>query len=145
VEEERGWDPWDALAENPDVELRFHPAAGAAGGAIYARKNGKPYIVMAPGQHRHERNESCGHEVVHHELDLVWTDDTPDELVDKGEQLVADTVAERMVPLDRMMTFVRWRLAAGEAVTVHDVAVQFDVSDEMAAEAIALAKRRGVA
>lgn len=93
--------------------------------------NGLRTIVLDPRLDRVTRNAVLAHELVHDEFDLLWPPGTPCGLVEKGERFVRAVTAERLVPDEELLPFVRQRESV-QMVRALDVAEEFEVPIDVA-------------
>lgn len=129
-----GWNPWRALRSRPNVRLAYkqmHPSRGT----IVDNGAGLRTITIDPRLDRIQRNATLAHELIHDEYDLLWSSDTPPEIVEKGERFVRCETADRLVPPHELEHFVRVRAEVG-MVLARDVADEFDVPADVASLAL---------
>lgn len=133
------WDPWRAFgAAFPDVEVEDWELEGCRGMV----EVGPPTRVMLDIRlGRRERRSVLGHEYHHLELGLVWPQGAPWPLVEKGEAIVRRRTADRFVPPADLAAFVRRRAEEGP-VTATDVVEEFDISVDVALDAMHQLARR---
>lgn len=135
----RRWNPWRALRERDHIELVFADIPAGTDGAWF------PFgptstIVLDVGLDRIHRNATLAHEVIHDERGISYPLDAPAALVAKEERAVDLEVARRLVPLDELERFCLARATVG-AVSVHDVADEFEVPPDVAARAMRMLRR----
>lgn len=140
------WSPWRVLRERHDVILGLRRLPASTGGGVIYRDADGAVILIEADLRRVERKMVLAHELVHLERGGVIADvDQPptwDAVVAREELRVDRIVAERMVPVDELNAWVE--SLDGEPVTVHDVAARFDVSEEVARLACAMAITDGL-
>ncbi|HXH58429.1 ImmA/IrrE family metallo-endopeptidase [Iamia sp.] len=129
------WNPWRALRENEHLSLVFADL-GEGRGRIEDHGDGTRTIYLDASLSRTERSAVLGHEVVHGELDLLWTDDTPDHVVSRGERRVDQIVAERLVPADELAALIDRLVGIDVGVSSAEVAEHFDVPELVARRAL---------
>lgn len=76
------------------------------------------------------------HKCVHDELDLLWTEDTPEHIVIRGERKVDRIVAERLVPADELAALIDRLVGIEVGVSAAEVAEHFDVPEHVARRAL---------
>lgn len=129
------WQPWRDLRGREHLVVGFHHRAEVAGGAVYGRRaDGRAAIVLAPSLDRVQRRVALGHELVHDERGILSDDATP-ATMQREEETVRRVAARRFVPLDELLEFVT-RRSEVEPVDARLVAVEFDVTNEVASEAL---------
>jgi hypothetical protein len=125
-----GWDPWAELDRREHIVLaRARLPAGVH--AVYARRGARAAILLDVRLPRRDRRAVLAHELVHDErgggadvpgMPAAWT-----AVVAREERAVDAEVARRLVPPRELEAFVRTRDGLGDAVTLHDLAEEFDV------------------
>lgn len=135
------WNPWRALRERPWLTLIFAPLPRSAGRGALLEVAGERIVILEETLGRRERNAVLGHELIHDERGILYTDDTPTALVVKEEAWVNRTNAGRLVPTDELLDLVQRLLDADESVGVREVCDEFDVPPDVAALALWLASQ----
>ena len=135
-----GWDPWAAAARRPHLQIWY---ADLPHGASWHEEDGGDVITLDASAGRRARRALLAHELVHAERRVGYPDATT-ATMQREEAIVRREVATRLVPLEELADLVR-RRAEVEGVTAALVAEEFDVPDDVAAEALAVLSRRGVA
>jgi hypothetical protein len=135
--EDRGWNPWRELRGRRHLDLTWGYLSNGRG-RIEERPRGRRRITLHPTLPRRERSEVLGHELLHDEYDLLWPPGTPRALVQKGEVFIDRENARRSVPREALIGYLGRRAAAEMPVTVEDVAEEFDVTDDLARQALQL-------
>lgn len=133
------WNPWRALRDRPHIELRFGRLGGLQG--LWQRDHLGELIVLDDRLDRRQRRCVLAHELVHAERGIGHGAAT-DATMEREEAAVRREVARRLVPTAELRRFVRRRLSAGP-ITLAEIAEEFDVDEEVAAEAVALARGAG--
>lgn len=135
------WDPWAALDERDHLLFGLLKLPRELGGAVYYPVDDSAVIFIDPRESAVRRRCLLAHELVHDERDggcdpefmpKMWK-----AVVHREERWVNDIVADRLVPPDELARFCERLVALGMGVTARDVAVEFDVTDEVAARALA--------
>lgn len=130
-----GWNPWRALRERKDIELRWAELQHPARGCVVDHGNGLKTITIDSRLDRVQRNATLAHEMVHLDLGYLWSEDTPPAVVAKGELVVDRETMRRLVPPAELADYVRRRSTLG-SVMAADVAEHFEVPVEMADRAL---------
>jgi hypothetical protein len=135
------WNPWSALEERRHLLFGLLKLPRELGGAVYFPIDDCAVIFIDPREPAVRRRCLLAHELVHDERDggcdpefmpVQWK-----AVVHREEGWVNDIVADRLVPPDELARFCQ-RVAAMEmGVTARDVAVEFDVTDDVAERALA--------
>lgn len=125
--------PWHT-ARQRSIEVVIDQVAELAGGALYARHDGGRVIVLAPGLSYAEERSALAHELVHDELGVVSPPAT-EAMMQRIEAMVRKRAVEWLVPLDQLEELVL-ALAPIEPITVELVADEWDVTPEVAADAL---------
>jgi hypothetical protein len=133
-----GWDPWQALHEQPEIELMVTELPGGALGLAVVE--GPHRAILLEGRmSRVELRSALAHELIHLERGIVahrqgappsWS-----AVVAREERHVDDVVAARLVPADDLADLVAAR-AEVEPVTPALVAAEFDVTEGVARRAL---------
>ena len=129
------WNPWRALRARSQTTLVLRHLDGAQGLAII--EDGQEVIELHSGLGRIDRNSVLAHELIHLERGVPPVG-APPALVEKEEHWVRQETARRLVPPDNLADWVEDQLEVGEAVTVADVAERWEVSGDVAREALRL-------
>jgi hypothetical protein len=134
------WDPWKALNERHHLVYDRISLPAQFGGAVYWPLSRYTAIFIDRGERRRRRRCLLAHELVHDErgggIDAHYMPPTWRAVVRREEGWVNDTVADRLVPPSQLRTFCTRQTSTGEGVTPAQVAVEFDVTQEIAARAL---------
>lgn len=137
-----GWKPWRVLRDRDDVEFALVDLPDGWGRGIVATTGTAAAIMIDRSLPPRERHAVLAHELVHLERGVSAHAGGPEawQAVRAREERIVDRiVAERLVPLDELEDLVARRSTVGP-VTVEDVADEFDVSADVAANAINILK-----
>lgn len=121
------WNPWAALADAP-IDLRLAPLSGERG--RWSRYLDRDEIVLEASLPRRVRREVLAHELVHAERGIGWPQASA-ATMEVEEERVWRTALDRLAPPAEVEAFLRRRGSVG-AVTVTDLAEEFDLSIEAA-------------
>jgi hypothetical protein len=129
--------PWSTLrSEHPGVELRFgHLPEGVDATWSEGR------IVLSARLGRVARRCALMHELVHVERRVGWPDASA-ATMESEERIVRREAAARLVPPALLSSWVAERSEI-EPITARSVAEEFDVTEEVADEALWVLLRRG--
>jgi hypothetical protein len=130
-----GWNPWRSLRAREHLDLEWRDLPPGVDGAWVPRRGGRAVIVLAARLTRRARRCALAHELVHDERGIVTTS-LPAALAAKEERAVDLEVARRMVPSDELRSWITARLELGEPVTAHDVAEEWDVTEQVALQSL---------
>jgi len=134
------FDPWQAIDEHPDLQVRFDPVARLLGGGFHVGRAGQAFIVVDPDLDEPLRRAVLTHELVHHErgggAPRPGAPPLLEALVDRDERRVEAEVARRLVPPAALARLVAEVVASGGGLDAHDVADHFGVPVEVAALAL---------
>ncbi|MFT3852127.1 MAG: hypothetical protein QM733_05240 [Ilumatobacteraceae bacterium] len=136
------WNPWRALRDRPEIELRFADLGTLRG--LWQRDHLGELIVLDAGLDRRARRCVLAHELIHAERGIGHGAASPASM-EHEEEAVRRETARRLVPTEPLTAFVDARIALDEPVLVEDVADEFDVEHDVAAKALdllRLAQRR---
>ena len=133
-----GWDPWAAASRRPHLEIWF---GDVPDGATWHEEDHGDVITLDAGADRRRRRALLAHELVHAERRVGFPDATV-ATMQREEAIVRRVAATRLVPLDDLARLVRQRIDV-EPVTAALVAEEFDVPDDVAAEALVALRQRG--
>lgn len=131
----RPWNPWLALRDRPEIELRFADL-GQLGG-LWQRDELGELIVLDAGLDRRGRRCVLAHELIHAERGIGHGAASAASM-EHEEEAVRRETARRLVPTELLTAFVGARLGLGEPVLVDDVADEFDVTLDVAQKALEL-------
>jgi Zn-dependent peptidase ImmA (M78 family) len=129
-----GWNPWRALREAAEIELRWMPLPESYGGGAIVTTDDGYVIVLDSRLRQEERRAVLAHELVHAERGVL-PPSAPDALRAKDEHAVENEVADRLVPADELREFVEQCLSLDRFVTALDVANEFGVPIDVAERA----------
>lgn len=133
------WNPWRDLRSRRDVRFWFASLEGDRG--RWQRGPAGEEILLDPSLDRRTRNEVLAHELVHAERGVGFPLATA-ATMQLEEERVWRIALDRLAPPEEVRAFVIRRSSVG-AVTVADVAEEFDLSPEAAARVARLAAVRG--
>lgn len=122
------WNPWAALLD-AGILLSLAPPAGERG--RWTRFADHDEIAVDASLPRQVRREVLAHELVHAERGVGWPHASA-ATMQLEEERVWRTALDRLAPPHEVDAFLRSRGTAG-AVTVADLAEEFDLSAEAAA------------
>lgn len=132
-----GWSPWRALRERDHVVLEWRELPRSVRGAWIPHAAGAT-IVLATWLSQRARRCTLSHELIHDERGIAYTADSPPALVAKEESWVNRTSITRLVPTVELVDLVRRVIDLDEPVTIDLVADHFDVTSDVAGEALRL-------
>lgn len=121
--------PWRTLRARPHITLVWADLPDGTGAMWHGDR-----IILDPRLGRIERNSALTHELVHEERRIGRPHATPATMQTEERQVRRET-ARRLVPLHELEHLVEAR-AEVDPVTVAMVATEFEVTDQVAAEAI---------
>lgn len=127
------WNPWRALRERKHLRLNWGRLSHGKG-RIVDHGDGRRTITLDTRLTSIERNAVLAHELVHDELDYLWQVGTPPAIIARGERVVDDLVADRLVPPELLQQFVD-AYSELEGVTISVVAAEFGVPLDVAERA----------
>lgn len=133
------WDPWRVLRERPEIELRFTDLGAMRG--VWQRDEEGDLILLDAALDRRARRCVLAHELVHAERGIGYGA-ASEATMEREEEQVRRAVARRLVPLDELAALARCRDL--EVLSLHDVAEEFDVEEEIAALAGWLLRTRSI-
>lgn len=138
------WNPWRALRQREHLTLGTTPLPKLLGGAVYVPvRGGKAVILLDPSLSRRERDRALAHELVHDErgggADLPGMPATWQPVVARDERQTDDEAISRLVPPGELAAWCARRVALGETIEAYHVAEEWDVTEEVARRALALA------
>lgn len=131
------WDPWQALRRRDDITLRWARLPPGHEGTVDRAGDGW-VIVLDARLDRIARRCVLAHELVHVEREIIVG---PRQSMIREETIVRAEVARRLVPLDELAATVRRLLSIGIGVEARHVAEFYDVTLEVAAEALRTLRR----
>lgn len=131
------WNPWRAL-RGTDVELWFAALDGPRG--RWTRSGGLDEILIEETLGRRERREVLAHELVHVERGVGWPDASA-ATMEREEAIVWCEALDRLVPPSEVSAFLARRASVGP-VSVHELAEEFDLSDDGVRRVVARWERR---
>ena len=132
------WKPWLALRQRVHITMKLDPALPrSTGGAVYVRDGDDAWIVLAGWLSQREKRCVLTHELIHDELGsscrAVGMPDAWDAVVAREEAWIDREAARRLVPAAELGLFLRRQAAhIDPAVTLHDIADHFDVTERYA-------------
>jgi len=132
------WNPWRALRERPQIELRQQWLRGRRGLWV-PNGDGTSTIYLDPRASRRERRCTLAHELVHEERGLAYTSATPAAMVQLEERAVTRIAVARLAPVDELLHLVT---TAPAELAVWEIADHFDVDHATAQTACRLAAVR---
>ena len=132
------WNPWHALRDRPHIELRYGRLDDSLQG-MWQRDHLGELIVLDDRLDRRQRRCVLAHELVHAERGIGHGAAT-EATMQREETAVRREVARRLVPEAELRAFVARRLTV-DPVTLDQIADEFDVDLEVAAEAVRSATR----
>jgi hypothetical protein len=138
----RGWDVWGELRRRRHLVLEFDELDPGERGRIDDMPNGYRQITLDTRLTQRERRASLCHELIHDERGILFPACTPLAVIAKEEARVRDATAERLVPLDLLDDFVRWRVIDFGRVHWRDVADEFEVPEYVARRAMEILEQR---
>jgi hypothetical protein len=122
------WNPWRALRAT-SVDLWFAPLDGARG--RWTRTGGLDEILLEETLDRRSRREVLAHELVHVERGVGWPHATA-ATMEREEERVWRIALDRLAPPEEVRAYLEARSTVG-AVTIEDLAEEFDLSPTAAA------------
>ena len=132
--------PWDEAERRGDVEVITAPLPAECGGAVVQRRPGRAWVVLDPDLDPAEQRCRLAHELVHLERGSVRAPCAPpswDAVVAREELAVDREVASWLVPSRELARFVRGHASADLGITSAIVATEFEVTEPIAALALA--------
>lgn len=135
------WNPWRSLRASTSVVLWFAPLGGPRG-RWERGVDGRDEILIEETLGRRARREVLAHELVHVERGVGWPAATPATMQAEEERVWREALT-RLAPPGQVLAFARGR-ASVDAVTVHDVAEEFDLTPESAARVVHLLRVQGL-
>lgn len=128
---------WRSIADHDNIHVRLSDELPAAcgGGTIVRRSDGSVWILIERALDPDRRRAVLLHELVHLERGTARCQGAPCEwaaVVAREEATVNRIVAERLVPEDELLDFVRRCLSIADYVTALDVADEFGVPVDVA-------------
>lgn len=121
--------------------LWFAPLGGARG-RWERGVDGRDEILIEETLGRRARREVLAHELVHVERGVGWPAATPATMQAEEERVWREALT-RLAPPGQVLAFAQERASVG-AVTVHDVADEFDLTPETAARVVHLLQVQGL-
>ena len=134
------WNPWRELRARSAVRLWFADLDGDLG--RWERTADGDEILLDERLGRRERREVLAHELVHQERAVGWPVATA-ATMETEEDRVWRTALDRLAPPEDVAAFLRRRGTAGP-VLVHELADEFDLTDDAAREVMRLLAVRGI-
>ncbi len=122
------WNPWRALRAS-SVELAFASLDGERG--RWTRRGDRDEILLEETLDRRSRREVLAHELVHVERGVGWPLATA-ATMEREEERVWRIALDRLAPPEEVGAYLAARASVG-AVTVDDLAEEFDLSPRAAA------------
>lgn len=116
------WNPWRALRERPQIELRQQWLRGRRGLWV-PNGDGTSTIYLDPRASRRERRCTLAHELVHEERGIAYGPATPRPLVQLEERTVTRIAVGRLVPAAELAELA----ASVDQLAAWEVADHFDV------------------
>lgn len=136
------WNPWRDLRRREWIQLTFDDLADETGGGLHARRGERVVIVLSPRLTPEERRVVLAHELVHDERGApVTAPDAPAAwapITRREEFRVHRIVAGRLVPVDELRGVVDRHVELEGFITAEQVADEFGVTVDVAAEALRL-------
>lgn len=132
------WKVWRELRDREHIEFELDGRLPrSTGGAVYVLDGTRAWIVIAEWLTQRERKCALAHELIHDELrsscraagmPAAW-----DAVVGREEAWIDREAARRLVPHAELGQFLRRQAARVDpAVTLHDIAEHFDVTERYA-------------
>jgi hypothetical protein len=135
------WNPWRALRASSSVVLWFAPLDGIRG-RWERSADGRDEILIEESLGRRDRREVLAHELVHVERGIGWPVATAATMQAEEERVWREALT-RLAPPEEVVAFARARASVG-AVSVQDLADEFDLSLDGAARLVRILRARGV-
>lgn len=132
------WNPWRALRASR-VEFWFAPLGGERG--RWTRTGDRDEILVEQTLDRRSRREVLAHELVHVERGIGWPDASAATMAHEEER-VWRVALDRLAPPAEVQAYLEARATVG-AVTVEDLAEEFDLSPRAAERVAHLWRIRG--
>lgn len=129
---------WRELRDRGHIEFELDGSLPrSTGGAVYVLDGARAWIVIAEWLTQRERKCALAHELIHDELrSSCRSAEMPaqwDAVVIREETWIDREAARRLVPHDELGLFLRRQaLHVDPAVTLHDIAEHFDVTERFA-------------
>lgn len=134
------WQTWRALRDRDHLLFHVGELPDATGGAVHVRRGEQVVVVIDPRLDRVERTCALAHELVHDErgggCDHPTMPDTWRPVVAREERTVERITAERLVPTRALLEFCVARADAGLSLSATDVAEEFEVTEQVADQAL---------
>jgi hypothetical protein len=142
------WHPWRDLRGRTHIDLEWGYLPHGRG-RIEDIGDGRRRITLDARLDRRTRAATLGHELVHDErgggCDIPGMPESWAPEIVKEERRVDRIVARRLVPLDELGGYIRRAVDSDLAVTVPDVAEEWDTTAEVARDALHEFARRHAA
>jgi hypothetical protein len=130
--------PWKVLRQRVHIDFSLDPhLPRSTGGAVYVVDGDRAWIVLADWLTQREKRCALTHELIHDELrsscrhagmPKAW-----DAVVAREEIWIDREAARRLVPAAELALFLRRQAGTIDpAVTLHDIAEHFDVTERYA-------------
>lgn len=139
------WNPWGEADRQPDVIVTFKVLPDWTGGACVTYIDGWAVVTIDPRLGPQDRDAALTHELVHAERDrgrgATLNRSMPSSwhaVEAREEHIVNREVARRMVDLDDLEEFVDGMCSLGLGVGPDEVAEQFEVTPQVARDALLL-------
>lgn len=124
------WNPWRAARDRDNLVIEFDDVPC---GAAWFQEGELDVIVIDVAADRRTRRALLAHELIHAERRIGFPAASA-AVMEREEAVVRRETAVRLVPLDELAAFVG-RSEGIEPVTARSVGEEFDVPDDVAAEA----------
>lgn len=133
------WNPWRALRARDDIELVWADLPDDLLGTV-AEDGGGFVITLDPRLDRVTRRCVLAHELIHVEREIPWA---VEGTMEREEVIVDAETARRLVPVDELRQVVSAMCSIGVGVEACHVAAHFDVTPEVADDALRMLAREG--
>ena len=134
------WNPWRALRARDDIELVWADLPDDLLGTVAEDGEGGCTITLDPRLDRVTRRCVLAHELIHVERGITWGVEATME----REEVIVDTeTARRLVPSGELRQVVAAMCSVGIGVEARHIAAHFDVTPEVAGDALTMLAREG--
>lgn len=133
-----GWLVWKDLRGREHIAFRLDATLPrSTGGAMYVRDGDRAWIVLADWLTQRERKCALAHELIHDELGsscrCIGMPPAWEAVVAREEAAIDREAARRLIPHVELAQFLARQAGTFDpAVTLHDIAEQFDVIERYA-------------